>query len=153
MASAHVILEVRVVAEGSESFVVVEALNQTNDAVTLVAHPRYVLLEVENEFGQYTRGVAGGSAKSELPKSSSYVTAAKQQRVSLLRLPLVLRPGDRAELLIGEETFLEPKNKPRIRATYKAADRTMPNLPRNSQKSFFPGPADGISEPVANYTA
>jgi hypothetical protein len=146
-------LQLRVLTENEQHFLLIEADNQTNEAITLVAHPRYLLIEVENEFGQYTRGVAvaGSVAKSELPKSTHYLTAGPQQRVTLLRLPLISRSG--IEIVIGEERFLEPRSKPRIRATYKAADRTMPNLPRNVQKSFFPGPADGISEPVAIYTS
>lgn len=140
MPAPRALLELRLV----DHHLLIEAVNSTGDPVTMVAHARYIQIEVENEHGQYTRSTSR-STLSELPKAANYLTAPKNGRLELFRLPLSIRPG---EIHIGEEIFTTTNPRPKIRATYKAADRAMPNLPRNLQRSFFAGPIDGTSEPI-----
>lgn len=139
-------LRLNLIHEGDETFLVTTAHNPGAKPATMVAHPRYYLFELQNEFGQFIRPSKSDAADNELPKRTHYLNVAPSATIELLRLRLDRTRSE--ELILGPGHYPNPPPLAKARVTYKAADRIMPNLPRDAQKSFFAGPADAISEPL-----
>jgi hypothetical protein len=107
----------------------VDVTNTSAAPQTVIAHARYLTVEREDEVGQFIRAEVPGFEAAAMPRAADYVTVAPGKTVSLFELDI---------------TGLPPKA--RMRVTYQAADRIMPNLPRDKQRSFFAGPADASTE-------
>jgi len=117
------------------------AVNNTKETVTIIALPRYFVIEVEDALGQFVRG---GAVSGALPSAGDYRALKPAERMTLLVLP-VARSGD--QVTIGDHTFPDVAPRGRARVTYKA-DRVMPNLPKSKQKSFVAGPLDALTLPI-----
>lgn len=139
-------LEAKIVAEpGAGRALQVEAMNGAPSPATITTHARYLLIEVENETGQFVRGVpaAGGEVPAgmmSMPRRQDYLTVAPGAAAIVLRSAIERAATSPGQVTIGELTFSEVAARPRVRVTYHAADRVMPNLPRDEQKRFVAGP-------------
>lgn len=128
---AGVVLEAKLTLEDGGAFLIVEARNDSAQPVTMVAHPRYFKIEVEDEVGQFVSDEASQAGQpSALPRPTDYTTIAPLASHIVARFPF-----ERADRGV----------KARVRVTYKAADRVMPNLPREKRQSFFAGPVDVVT--------
>lgn len=120
--------------------------NTAKDPATVVTLPRYLLIELKNDRGQFTRGVPVGASPA-LPSPTDYRTlAATQVDDSVFQLEITR--GDDT-LRIGDVLFTNPPAVTEVRVTYKA-DAVMPNLRSKDRKIFERGPVSAkLVFPVA----
>lgn len=145
-------LAIEIVAEGDGAgALVVAATNRSPDPVTVIAHPRYFLVEVENQTKQFARasavtGAGIAQAPASMPRAEDYRTLAPGARATVFRASIVRPASPAGDLIVGSHVFSAVSAGARARLTYQASDRIMPNLPRDKQRSFFAGPVDAISD-------
>lgn len=132
---AHrVTLEPTIITEGDRSILSVAVANGSTAKVTVVTLPRYLIVELKDDRGQFVRGeeTDGGVV---MPTSGDYLDVpGNSVRAGVFRLPI-------SEESVGTQRFPGVPRANVVRVTYKA-DRVMPGLPRDSRSDFFAGPTE-----------
>lgn len=115
---------------------VLDVHNDSKAPVTLVTHPRYLVVELLDAGGQFVRGQLQSVG---LPGKKDFVDLApKAKAIAAFVLPIT-REGE--VVSVGPWAFKGLGPLTEVRFTYKS-DPVVPNLPSNKRGSFFPGPAE-----------
>ena len=142
---AEVVLELRIAEELGDAFTLVVAVeNRSAQPLMLVTAPRYFKVEIEGAHGQYATGES--TLTPSLPTAKDYERIAPHAKATLLSLTVERSATSPGSVKIGHLAFAGVPSRAKVRVTYKAADRIMPNLPDRERRTFFPGPADGVAE-------
>lgn len=141
----RVLLEPRLIAEGGGPVLSIDVANRSTEAITIVALPRYLTVELEGVNRQFVRGAPQAGATLGLPSPTDYrLVAANSVERGVFLLPVTpSEPG----YLIGAVQFPAVEKKTTLRVSYKA-DAIIPNVPKASQKTLFRGPAESGKTPI-----
>lgn len=117
--------------------VAITVRNGTRKPITVITHPRYWVVELQDARKQY---VKGGAAILRLPTPDDFVTIGAGAQALALTLPI-----ERAQFPgVGAQS--------KLRVTYKP-DAVISNMPRTVRDSFFRGPIDATLAGVDIATA
>lgn len=133
--------EVKLAAHLDDNRLRLQFHNGTPDQITVVAHTRYLLVELLDERGQFVRGES--SAAAAMPGKKDFVDVPAAGDVTALSLE-VTRDGGR--VTVGDVVFDNVPAKTEFRVTYKP-DALVPNLPSSKRRSFFRGPVQSDRVP------
>lgn len=127
-------------AERSAAEILISVVNKGAEPITVVNHPRYLTLELEDETHLFVRGVLQPEISVPPLTAASYIQVAPKSTASGV-FRLALARSDDGGCSVGALRFSRIPKATQLRAVYKA-EMVMPNLPKALERSFFRGPAE-----------
>ena len=120
----------------------VDARNPSGAPITIVAHPRYLTLELLDGRGQFVRG---RMTDATMPSKADFADVpARGTAAGVLSWPIAREDGATS---VGPWTFDRVPDQTECRLTYKS-DPAVPNLPSNKRQTFFRGPIESARTPL-----